>query len=81
VSKALTPEAIAEALEWSKDGSPIPPAFTYTTRAALEAIGRVRELHKRIAVGLPRFLRCNVCDEEWPCPTLRAIDGEGSAIE
>jgi hypothetical protein len=71
VNKALTPERVAEALELG----PGEGRCRVTAIAALEAIGRVRELHKRVAVGLPRFLRCNVCDEEWPCPTLRAIDG------
>lgn len=58
--------------------------------AMSEAIGRVRELHKVIEVGLPdgRFMgACSGCMEgvdynndytfaDYPCPTIKALDGE-----
>lgn len=46
-----------------------------------QAIQRVRELHKAIEVGTQygdNFgdLGCPVCNELYPCPTIKALDGE-----
>lgn len=46
-----------------------------------ESIKRVRELHKAIEVGTQygdNFgdLGCPVCNELYPCPTIKALDGE-----
>jgi len=43
--------------------------------AALEAIGRVRELHYSVADEEDGDW-CHDCKHDWPCPTVRAIDGE-----
>lgn len=38
------------------------------------AVRRVRVLHQR----QPYYPYCEICPEEdgWPCPTLKALDGE-----
>jgi hypothetical protein len=39
-----------------------------------EAIQRVRELHQdNVLLDLPK---CIHCDEPYPCPTIKALDGE-----
>ena len=47
-----------------------------TEREAREA--RVRELHEGEAChhgdGCGYF--CNECEGDWPCPTIRALDGD-----
>ena len=43
------------------------------------ALARVRELHGRLEVtGLsgPSFVCLECYDAEWPCATIRALDGE-----
>jgi len=45
-----------------------------TAIAALEAIGKVRELHQ--SVPILGGAMCDTCQDIWPCPTVRAIDGE-----
>jgi hypothetical protein len=42
--------------------------------AALEAIARVRALHKPLGDGEPKF--CSNWDGTWPCATVRALDGD-----
>jgi len=48
-----------------------------------EAIERVRELHKEFAGNIPGDLElCDVCHDAngvpmyYPCPTIKALDGE-----
>ena len=44
------------------------------------AIQRVRELHTpyRIMLGsVPTDTNCNGCNRTYPCPTIRALDGDG----
>ena len=46
-----------------------------------EAIQRVRDLHNAVtrfpANLAPRpITMCNQCQREYPCPTIRAVDGE-----
>ncbi len=56
-----------------------------------EAVARVRKLHKRVTghyVNRPDLAVCEYCTsggdpycypegaEEWPCPTIRALEGE-----
>ena len=45
-----------------------------------EAIQRVRELHKPFEMKIPYgiVIRCKGCEcyEDYPCPTLKALDGE-----
>ncbi len=36
----------------------------------LSAVESVSRLHRRLDGG-----RCMWCDERWPCPTIRALDG------
>jgi hypothetical protein len=46
-------------------------------RAAIE---RVRAVHRRYDddPGGPAYcIGCNEYDMAWPCPTIRALDGEG----
>ena len=50
------------------------------TSAEQAAIARVRELHGRLEVtGLsgPSFVCLECYDAEWPCATIRALDGDG----
>lgn len=47
------------------------------------AIGRVRALHASVEIGFgPICDECSSASDGWivpyPCPTLRAIDGEGA---
>ena len=65
MSKALTLEAIAEAL-YKLRNAWLPGGATYDTAiAALEAIGRVRELHKPVTMsdGEQRIVVCTHCCE------------------
>lgn len=42
-----------------------------------EAIQRVRELHKPLQDKWLSDLRwCAICEVEYPCPTIQALDGE-----
>ena len=46
-----------------------------------ESIQRVRELHKPVEVGIDYGdnygdLGCPVCNELYPCSTIKALDGE-----
>lgn len=48
---------------------------------AEEAIERVRELHKPIEIGVDYgdnygALGCPICNELYPCATIKALDGE-----
>ena len=48
---------------------------------ALEAIQRVRELHKpfedEVYIGKELGFICDHCyNEKYPCPTIQALDGE-----
>ena len=40
-------------------------------RRYYQATRRVRDLHRRTDLGL-----CFACGQQWPCPTLHAIDDE-----
>ena len=50
-------------------------------RDALAAIVRVRELHQPVYQGEIGQMVCAGCSgevpETWPCPTIRALDGDG----
>lgn len=63
-----------------------------TYRAALAALARVRELHQPFVevdwVDWAEAPYCGTCAcvreygltyEPWPCPTIRALDGESDA--
>jgi hypothetical protein len=39
-------------------------------------IQRVRELHKRQVNSLPNSEVCAACYDNYPCPTIQALDGE-----
>ncbi len=41
-----------------------------------DAINRVRELHKPYIYGNADGSSCSACDNEYPCPTIKALDGE-----
>lgn len=44
---------------------------------ALEGVQRVRELHQPADIDKAFATRCAVCQtRQWPCPTIRALDGE-----
>jgi len=83
MSKALTPEAIADALKLMRaakrvSSSPSGKGDYNTAILALEAIGRVRELHKREYDALDIYPpECGECGSPWPCETIAVIDGEG----
>ena len=41
------------------------------------ALDRVRALHqKKGAVKISGHPMCNICRTMWPCPTIRAIEGD-----
>lgn len=40
------------------------------------AIERVRELHPRTTEDDIDYHYCDQCSDEWPCPTIAALDGE-----
>jgi len=65
MSKALTPEAIAFALEAARDGCIDGITDIRTAIAALSAIGQVRELHKPVTMsdGEQRIVVCTHCCE------------------
>jgi hypothetical protein len=44
-------------------------------RALASAVTRVQERHK--SDGSPTFPWCWECDTNYPCPTVRALNGEG----
>jgi hypothetical protein len=80
----LMPEAIADALEHLREWEanlaelhgPGNTPHTSTAIAALEAIGRVRELHKLDEHGVCAECYVDYDDEEDKrCPTIAAIDG------
>jgi hypothetical protein len=39
-------------------------------------IARVRELHKRQVNSLPNSEVCAACYDNYPCQTIKALDGE-----
>lgn len=39
------------------------------------AVTRVRELHKRQVNSLPNSEVCAACYDNYPCPTIKALDG------
>lgn len=39
-------------------------------------VERVRELHKRQVNSLPNSEVCAACYDNYPCPTIQALDGE-----
>ncbi len=47
-----------------------------------EAIVRVRELHKPTLklfteiIDRKPFQKCSWCEQRYPCPTIKALDGE-----
>lgn len=49
-------------------------------RGVEDAIERVRDLHRPSDDNVPGCMGCGVIDddwnENWPCPTIRALDGE-----
>ena len=78
MSKALTPEAIADALECARCFTPEcehhPGSFS-TFEAALEAVNRIRRVHEGYYSTFERRDVCAYCDENWPCPTIAALEG------
>ena len=53
--------------------------WQYRAEKAEAAIARVRELHTpyRIMLGhVPTDTNCEGCRRVYPCPTIRALDGE-----
>lgn len=56
--------------------------FLVEANEAKEAIERVREIHKPYVVSgmacscCKLSTECSVCDESYPCPTIKALDGE-----
>ena len=40
--------------------------------ARVEAVLALHERQRMMTVGC---VRCNECGQEWPCPTVRALDG------
>ena len=54
-------------------------AAIYERDAALAVVERVRAIHRNDDSGAaapPVPGMCEVCLYEWPCPTIRALDGE-----
>ena len=56
--------AVVPADEWD--------ALTAEPAIDMEAVGRVRALHKARPVGA--FDYCEHCEWTWPCPTIRVIE-------
>ena len=50
-------------------------ALMEETRTALEAIQRVRELHKQSYWYSEDRGMCNHCTYPYPCDTIKALDG------
>jgi hypothetical protein len=55
--------------------------FQAQLNEALEAIQRVRELHTLIVEQAQcckdcEYRYCSDCDQDYPCPTIQALDGE-----
>ena len=49
----------------------------YKTVRDRQAIKRVRELHKAYDhEGFTISKRCLECDNDYPCPTIKALDGD-----
>jgi len=41
-----------------------------------KAVERVRELHKSVQLDLEWGFHCEYCDQDYPCGTIKALDGE-----
>ena len=41
-----------------------------------EAIVRVRELHQPIFTNAKSVALCDICENAYPCQTIKALDGE-----
>jgi len=41
--------------------------------ARVEAVLALHERQRMMTVGC---VRCNECGQEWPCPTVKALNGE-----
>ena len=77
----LTPEAIAASREYLAARECRLTSNTVRRHyvraiAALEAIGRVQELHQVFYFDVDDRDACESCGEDWPCPTVQVIDGE-----
>lgn len=48
-------------------------AMWNTVKTLIAKIERVREVHKSYGIHLPF---CEVCIEDYPCPTIKALEGE-----
>lgn len=46
-----------------------------------DAVKRVRELHKSIQLDPSWGEHCSHCDQDYPCLTLKALDGEQDVID
>ena len=62
--------------------------FQAEMNKAQEAIQRVRELHKEFAGNISGELElCDICHDangealNYPCPTIKALDGEIGSVE
>jgi hypothetical protein len=78
-----------DALDASKKNQKLADEMAGTISDQAEAIKRVRELHKEIdgntsVCGDPdccgeyieNYMVCGHCDQDYPCPTIKALDGE-----
>ena len=53
-------------------------AVMYRDRAR-EAEARIRAaraIHRDLYESVPGAPYCDSCDRDWPCPTIRALDGD-----
>lgn len=50
----------------------------YTEKYLLNAIARVRELHSPTYGYNNEYAlkQCAICEVKYPCPTIKALDGE-----
>ena len=39
-------------------------------------IRAARAIHRDLYESMPGFPYCDSCDRDWPCPTIRALDGD-----
>ena len=76
-------DIIAAVEDWHRDRwtgvCESPEEVVRELKQAQAAIQRVRELHGRLEVtGLsgPSFVCLECYDAEWPCATIRALDGD-----
>ena len=77
VNAAWACEVIAAVEDWAR-WEHVPKGTLARLEQAEAAIARVRELHHSKLDRHPQgdVQRCIACLDPWPCPTIRAIEGE-----